>query len=431
MKKKLIQIRSLIPGMYVDELICSMKDRDRIGETRNFLVLGKHEIERFNALGVRELFINPEKGLDLRNEEETQRQANNDIAKLAHMKNARNVQEPKSLEDEFYEARALSRKARSELENAIKAIQAGEQIMTDRLNPLLEEIFKSVNENKDYIVTVCRKKNKSGYELEHSVSHCALMMAFGQTLGMDKEALLELGMGGLFHDIGKIRIPDAILNKPGKLTPEELEIVKNHPQWGGELMKNSGDFSERVLAVIMEHHERPDGTGYPYRLKGSEISLFGQMASIVDVYDASTSIRSYGAATDPCVAIKLLYTGAGQLFHKELIEQFIKTVGIYPVGTLVRLESGKLGIVVKQTKSLTQPVVRIVYNLKHSSYLPPQDVDLSRVGYAPPQGGEAIRTSGKEDKVVGSESPEKWSIDPFRFIFPELASAIEVRETRD
>jgi len=413
MAKKLIKIKDLIPGMYVDEINCSLKDRDRIGETKHFLVISKNEIDRFIALGIQELYINPEKGLDYCSEEEERKKANIAIAELARLKNAQNAQEPKPLEDELYDARMLAKKARGVLENAIKSYQAGEKIMTDTAIPLLDEIFRSVSENKDAIVTICRKKQKGGYTLEHSVSHCALMMAFGQTLGMDKEALLDLGLGGLFHDIGKIKIPDAILNKPGKLTPQELGAVKKHPLWGGELIKASGAFPEKALAVVMEHHERLDGTGYPYQLKEHEISLFGQMASIVDVFDASTSIRPYGAATDPCLAIKGLFEGAGKLFHKELVQQFIKTIGLYPVGTLARLESNKLGIVIRQTKSLTQPMTRIIYDLKHNSYLPPQDVDLSQV-------------RGKGDKVVGSESPAKWNIDPFRYIFPELANTRKV-----
>lgn len=414
MTKKLIKIKDLVPGMYIEEINCSLKEREIIGETRNFLVLSKNEIERFAAWGIRELYINPEKGLDHLDEDEERKKANSAAIELARLRNAQNPQEPKSLEDEFYEARLLMRKARAELENAIKAIQSGEKIKTDTVKPLLEEIFKSVTENKDAIVTVCRKKPKGGYALEHSVSHCALMMAFGQALEMEKEALLDLGLGGLFHDIGNIKIPHAILNKPGKLTPQEMGAIKKHPLWGSELVKEAGDFPERAMAVILEHHERLDGTGYPYQLKEHEISLFGQMASIVDVFDASTSIRPYGAATDPCLAIKGLFAGAGTLFHKELVQQFIKMIGIYPVGTLARLESNKLAIVIRQSKSLSQPVVRIIYDLKHNCYLPPQDVDLSRI-------------IGKEDKVVASESPKKWKIDPFRFIFPELSNAKEAR----
>lgn len=143
-------------------------------------------------------------------------------------------------------------------------------------------------------------------------------------------------------------------------------------------------------------------------LKDNEISLFGQMASIVDVYDASISIRSYSTAADPCVVIRQLYEKAGKLFRKELVQQFIKVIGVYPVGTLARLESNKLAIVIRQTQSLTQPVVRIVFDLKHNCFIPPVDIDLSRP--------RAIM-----DKVTGHESPENWKINPFSFMSPELA----------
>ncbi len=409
MTKKLIKIRDLIPGMYVDEVNCSLKERDLIGETRNFLVISRNEIDRLAALGVQELYINPERGLDHFDEDEERKKANQAIAELARLRNAQSAQGPQSLADELYDARMLLTKARAELENAIANLRAGKKIEIAPFRPLLEEIHKSVSDNKDAIVTVCRKKKKGGYALEHSVSHCALMMAFGQTLEMDQSALLDLGLGGLFHDIGKIRIPAAILDKPGKLTAEELAIVRQHPSWGGEFVKHADGFPEKALAVVMEHHERLDGTGYPNRLKDHGISLFGQMASIVDVYDACISIRAYGAAADPCLVIRQLFAGAGKQFHQELVQQFIKTIGIYPVGTLAKLESNKLAIVIRQTKSLTQPVVRIVYDLRHNCFMQPEDVDISR-------------PREKMDKVVGHESPEKWKIDPFRFISPELAS---------
>ncbi|HUW51419.1 MAG TPA: HD-GYP domain-containing protein [Sulfuricella sp.] len=409
MSKKLIKIKHLVPGMFIDDVNCSLKDRERIGETRNFLVLSKNEIGRLAALGIQELYINPEKGLDHFDEDDERRKANQAIAELARLKNAQNAQKQKSLVDELYDAKMLLAKARTELENAIGDLRADRKIAIEPVWPLLEEIYKSVNENKDAIVTVCRKKKKGGYALEHSVSHCALMMAFGQTLGMDKAAVLDLGLGGLFHDIGKIRVPAAILNKPGKLTAEELAVVRKHPLWGGEFVKSADGFPERALAVVMEHHERIDGTGYPNQLKEHGISLFGQIAAIVDVYDACISIRAYGAAADPCMVIRHLFEEAGKQFHKELVQQFIKTIGIYPVGTLVRLESNKLAIVIRQTKSLTQPVVRIVFDLKHNCFMSPEDVDLSR-------------PRDKMDKVVGHEAPEKWKIDPFRFISPELAS---------
>lgn len=408
MATKLIKIRDLLPGMYIDEVNCSLKDRDLIGETRNFLVIGRNEIERLASLGVKEVYINPEKGLDHFDEDEERKKANQAIAELARMRKGQE-QKAKPLADELYDARVLLTKARTELENAIAALRAGKKIEIVPFLPLLLEIHKSVSDNKDAIVTVCRKKKKGGYALEHSVSHCALMMAFAQTLEMDKTAVLELGLGGLFHDIGKIRVPDAILDKPGKLTADELTVIRKHPAWGGEFVKSANGFPERALAVVMEHHERLDGTGYPSQLKDHGISLFGQMASIVDVYDACISIRAYGAAADPCVVIRQLFEGAGKLFHKELVQQFIKTIGIYPVGTLARLESNKLAIVIRQTKSLTQPLVRVVYDLKNNCFMQPEDVDLSR-------------PRAKMDKVVGHEAPEKWKIDPFRFISPELAS---------
>ncbi len=404
MAKTLINIEELVPGMYIDEIVCGMRERNRLGETKNFIIETQNEISLIAKEGIKTLYIDPDKSRKYNDEVDDARSK----AELTRLK-SEIAPEPKSLEDELYEARTILRKVSAALANVIDDVRSGEKIQTEPLKPLLEEIFNSVSANKDAIVTICRKKSKDGYALEHAVSHSALMMAFGLTMGMDRGVLLDLGLGSLFIDIGNTRIPNSILKKPGKLNPEELEIVKKHTLFGAEIMIDSGSFPEKAISIVMEHHERYDGTGYPYQLTGDEISIAGQMASIADVYDASISIRPYGVVGDPCQVIRNLYQGAGKLFHMDMVQKFIKTIGIYPVGTLVRLESDKLGIVIKQTKNLTQPIVRIVYDLRHNCYLPPKDTDLSRV-------------SGRGDKVVEAESPEKWKIDPFRFIFPELAN---------
>ncbi|MBI5437423.1 MAG: HD-GYP domain-containing protein [Nitrosomonadales bacterium] len=397
MARKLIGIKELLPGMYIDEIKCGMRERMRIGETKDFMISSKNEIALIAKQGIQHVYIDPEKGLDVYEGSEED--------ELAQVESEA-FREPRSLEEELRDAKVILDKASNTLKDAINEIRSGGKITMDPVKLLLEEIYNSVNENKDAIVTVCRKKKKDGYMLEHSVSHCALMMAIGQTMGVAKDELLDLGLGGLFHDIGKIRIPEGILKKPGKLTPEELDVIKKHPLWGGEIMIASGNFPEKAISIAMEHHERYDGTGYPYQLAGNDISLVGQMASIADVYDASISIRPYGTAGDPCLVIKNLFQEAGKLFHMDMVQQFIKTIGIYPVGTLARLESDKLGIVIKQNKNLTQPVVRVVYDLKNNSYMPPKDIDLSHAG-------------GRGDKVVEAESPEKWKIYPGRFMFSE------------
>lgn len=397
MARKLITIEQLIPGMYIDEIKCGLRERMRLGETRNFIIESANEIALIAKQGIKHLYIDPEKGLDVYEGSEED--------ELAQVENEA-FREPRSLEIELRDAKVILGKASNTLKDSINEIRSGGKITMEPVKSLLEEIYNSVNENKDAIVTVCRKKKMDGYVLEHSVSHCALMMAIGQTMGMAKDELLVLGLGGLFHDIGKIRIPEGILKKPGKLSPEELDIVKKHPLWGGEIMIASGNFPEKAISIAMEHHERYDGTGYPYQLAGNDISVIGQMAAIADVYDASISIRPYGTAGDPCQVIKNLFQGAGKLFHMDMVQQFIKTIGIYPVGTLARLESGKLGIVIKQNKNLTQPVVRVVYDLKNNSYMPPKDIDLSHAG-------------DREDKVVEAESPEKWKIYPGRFMFAD------------
>ena len=185
MARKLITIEQLIPGMYIAEIKCGLRERMRIGDTKNFIIETQNEINLIAKQGIKDLYIDPEKGPDVY-EEPDELEA---------------PREPRSLEEELRDARIILSKASATLENSINEIRSGGKIKMEPIKLLLEEIYRSVNENKDAIVTVCRKKKKDGYTLEHSVSHCALMMAFGQTMGMDKDALLDVGLGGLFHDI--------------------------------------------------------------------------------------------------------------------------------------------------------------------------------------------------------------------------------------
>jgi HD-GYP domain-containing protein (c-di-GMP phosphodiesterase class II) len=203
-----------------------------------------------------------------------------------------------------------------------------------------------------------------------------------------------------------MRTPDAILNKPGKLTDEEFAIMRHHVVASREILEITPHISQTALHVAAQHHERHDGSGYPNRLKGEEIAPLGRMAAIVDVYDAITSDRVYHKGMPPTEALRKLLEWSRFHFDPELVHAFVRVVGIYPVGTLVRLESGRLAVVVEQRESnLLQPLVRVMFDAKRNHYLKPEDVDLSR-----PLG------KGGADRILGHESPEKWQIDPMKFL---------------
>lgn len=211
----------------------------------------------------------------------------------------------------------------------------------------------------------------------------------------------EIGLGALLHDVGKSRVPEAILNKPGKLTPKEFEIIRQHVVYGHEILVKTSDISATALDVLLEHHERIDGTGYPEAKPGESISRFGQMAAIVDVYDALTTRRVYHDAMSPHEALRKLLQWSPQQFDRTLVQQFIRCVGIYPVGTLVRLESERLAVVVETGREqLLKPVVRLVFDISERRRIPPQDIDLSRpTGYG-------------QDSIIDAEDPADWGLRP-------------------
>lgn len=263
--------------------------------------------------------------------------------------------------------------------------------------PVVEEISSSVLRNSGALIGLARLKTKDDYTYMHSVAVCALMVALSRQLNLDETQIRDAGLAGLLHDIGKMAVPMHILNKPGKLSNDEFCAVRNHPEAGHKILLDGSGVGQVALDVCLHHHEKIDGSGYPHQLKGDEISLFAKMGAVCDVYDAITSDRPYKRGWEPAGAIHRMAEWAGSHFEATIFHAFVKSIGIYPVGTLVRLESGRLGVVIEQmARSLLTPTVKIFYSTKSKSYLPPQILDLS-VGVQP-------------DKIVGSEDAATWGL---------------------
>jgi HD-GYP domain-containing protein (c-di-GMP phosphodiesterase class II) len=189
-------------------------------------------------------------------------------------------------------------------------------------------------------------------------------------------------------------MPEDVLNKPGKLTDEEFAVMKSHPERGQEILLKSGMASEGTLDVCLHHHEKMDGSGYPYRLQGDRISLYARMGAICDVYDAITSNRPYKTAWDPSDSLMRMAKWEGH-FDPTIFQAFVKSVGIYPIGSLVKLHSGRLGVVIEQNPgNLTKPVLRVFFSTKSNAAIPMQVLDLSR--------------NHVDDRIVGREDPQHW-----------------------
>ena len=267
---------------------------------------------------------------------------------------------------------------------------------------LVQEISDSVARNPSALISLARLKTADDYTYMHSVAVCALMVALGRQLKLNDEQTRLAGMAGLLHDLGKAAIPMSVLNKPGKLTDKEFTVVRSHPVEGYHMLKAGGKVPDAVLDACLHHHEKIDGSGYPDKLKGDAISVIARMTAICDVYDAITSDRPYKRGWDPSESLRRMAEWTTDHFDARFFQAFVKSIGIYPVGSLVRLTSGRLGVVTEQVPSaLTTPKVKVFFSTKSDLRIPAELVDLAAPGCT--------------EKIVAREDPDKWR-------FPDLAA---------
>lgn len=280
--------------------------------------------------------------------------------------------------------------------DTFREARLGNAIRIKNCMEMVSGICCSLSRDQEALISLARLKSKDEYTYLHSVTVCALMVALARQLGLNESEQREAGLAGMLHDIGKVNMPDEILNKPGALSETEFATMQTHPQAGYEILSNTIGIPEVVLDVCLHHHERVDGRGYPHGLKGGCISLYARMAAICDVYDAITSRRAYKDAWDAAGSLSQMATWTGH-FDPAIFQAFVKVVGIYPVGSLVSMESGHLAVVIKNTPSaLTNPIVKFFYDIRTGTYLTPVVVDLTK--------------NNRADKIVKREEPSAWGI---------------------
>jgi putative nucleotidyltransferase with HDIG domain len=217
--------------------------------------------------------------------------------------------------------------------------------------------------NPNALLWLTRIKNRDEYTAEHCLRVAILAIAFGRHIDLPEEELKLLGLCGMLHDVGKMVIPDEILNKPGRLTAQEYDIMKTHSEEGGRLLLEQRGIDPAVIFVAHHHHERLDGTGYPNQLTADCISLYTRIISIVDTYDAISSARCYKTASTPAEAVKILYDNQGSQFDPDLLQHFILMVGIIPTGSIVEMTNGEVGVVLSNNPDYKlKPKVLLIRN---------------------------------------------------------------------
>ncbi|MBP0598890.1 HD-GYP domain-containing protein [Herbaspirillum sp. LeCh32-8] len=305
---------------------------------------------------------------------------------------AKSVRTDTAVERE-HAARIIS-SSKSTVLNMFSEARMGKAVDVKDAAELVTEITSSVSRNADALISLARLKTTDDYTYMHSVAVCAMMISLANQLGMSHEQTKQAGMAGLLHDVGKMSVPLDILNKPAKLTEEEFASVRSHTVAGHGILKQIEGIGQAALDVSLHHHEKVDGSGYPFNLKSDQISIMAKMGAVCDVYDAITSNRPYKAGWDPARSIRHMAGSAGH-FDPKTMEAFVKAIGIYPTGSCVLMQSGRLGVVVDQRPDhLLTPRVKVFYSTTSKMPLKTEVVDLAHAS----------------DKIVAYADHTKWGI---------------------
>lgn len=371
-----ISINDLKPGMFVDSIA---EQKGNLQVASRGKVTKRAIVASLKKRGVLSVLIDPSK------------QFVPDEAESPQEPEAAEVEEPVkeeatqkrevSFDREVAVANKLHKKGKSVQKVLLNSVAKGLPMDIAVPEEFTKNLVGSIDRNPNALLCLTKIREKDDYLLEHSLNVAILLANFAQYIGLKEEEVQELALSGFLHDIGKIRIPDKILHKPGRLTDQEMNIMRDHVVYGIEALQEM-DIPERMIRTVGEHHERLDGYGYPEGARDDEISFYGRMIAIVDVYDALTADRCYKAGMPSQKALQILLKDTPHKYDRELVQKFIKCIGIYPVGSLVKLSDETIAMVVKHNEDAPlKPIVKVFYSLRGKHYLAPKDINLSKIEY--------------------------------------------------
>ena len=385
-------------GMYVERLGRSWLENPFW--KRSFLLESPADLERIRAARLNEVWIDTARGLAppepvavvVTDAAGTEADVPAVPVAVAHVAPAL------SREAEMAHARRLLERTRQAVQTMFDEARMGKALAVGQAYELVDDIASSVLRGGGLLLGLARLKTADNYTYMHSVAVCALMTALARELELAPEQVRSAGLAGLLHDIGKMAVPSAILNKPGSLSDAEFSSVRAHPAAGHRMLLEVDEIDPVALDVCLHHHEKLDGSGYPKGLCGEEISLYARMGAICDVYDAITSNRPYKQGWCPAESLRRMAAWRGGHLDATLFAAFVKCLGIYPLGTLVRLQSERLAVVVGQAagKTLTSPTVRAFFSIRAGTCIAPCLIDLA----AP----------GCQERIISTESAAQWGL---------------------
>lgn len=393
-----ISIDELVPGMYVEKVI---EQTGKLKIKTEGYVRSDKTISQLRRSGILTLEIDPSKTLQAQKAEEEKAVSETEEPKQADAYDP--TEKTASLSSELNKASRLYSEALSYQEKVFQDIAEGRALNPEPAKDIASSFIDSIFRNQDALACMTQIREKDSYLLEHSVNVSILMSILAKHLHMDKDVIHELATGALLHDIGKIKVPDAILNKPGKLTDEEFRVMRSHVTHSAAILKKAPGVSRIAFDVAANHHERLDGNGYPRGLSATQLSMYARMISIVDAYDAMTANRCYKEGLNTIIAFRILKKDSNVHFDAHLVDKFIQALGPHPVGSVVKLDSGKLAFVSETNFEFPlQPMVKTFYHTKLNQYTELKDIDLSNK-----------RT---RDQIIENVRPEDYKIDLNRFV---------------
>jgi len=361
---KKVSIEHLKVDMYVHEIAehkgtVSIKTKGR--------VTSQAIIDALKKKGVKSVIVDTEKAFS----EKDNTQSALDVA-IDGVKKVKVT----SLVDELTRATELHKEGKQIQADLLDSVAKQTSLDIDIPKVFTQKLVASIHRNPNALLCRTKMQEKDDYLLEHSLNVAIILANFAKYLGLSEQKIDELAHAAFLHDIGKIKVEDAILHKPGRLTPEEMEEMKRHVEYGVDYLRGE-NIPENLITIVGEHHERLDGLGYPQGKKGDEISTEGRMLAIADMYDALTAERVYKPGLSSQKTFSILLADAPSRLDVTLVQHFIQCMGVYPVGSLVLLSNERIAMVMDQTVSPLKPKVKVFYSVRNSHFLPPKDIDLN------------------------------------------------------
>lgn len=409
---KKMQTKELRPGMFVADVGRGWLNHP--WKTKSKLITDFDEISELLDLGITEVTVDTDKSEIVQPAKPVSSASAKAASSLAPPPEAKaatvkKTPEPVSqVEMELPKAARAYTKALDTSKALVAACRMNKKIEVKAVEENVNELVESVSRNRDALMALMKLRRFDDYTYTHSLNVSVLAISAGKSLDLSDDDLRALGLGTMFHDLGKTRIPGHILNKPGKLTDDEFAIMRNHAALSGSIIQEQKlKVDEIVFQIARHHHERIDGSGYPDHLKGEAIPHLVTVCGLSDVYDALTSDRVYHKGRSPHDALKFIYSLRGSHFQAEWVDRFVQSVGIYPPGTVVLLSSNQVAVVMEINQSaLNAPLVKIVADESGMIYSRPKLVDLA---------SEAESKGAKIQKVVPKDEA---GFDPAYYFNP-------------